>query len=399
VADLTFTQCAYVPVDGGFLVSLDYDGHTVVDGAWRSPTLVLRPAATPWAGIRDYRADLVGRGYAPASAHVPYAWWAQPIFCGWGAQCAGSVLAGKPAAALARQDFYDDLMIGLDAAGLDPGTIVIDDRWQDDYGRMTPDAEKWPDLRGWVAGQHAQGRKVLLWWKCWDPGTLPADECITDPTGRCVAVDPTSPAYRRRVGQVVASLLGPDGVDADGFKIDFTQRAPMGSGLTGAGGAWGLAGLHLLLQTIYDAAKATRPDALVITHTPHPSFGDVCDMIRLNDVLRLDPAGRSVSVVDQLRFRSAVVTASLPDHLIDTDQWPMPNREQWLAYADEQPRLGIPALYYVSAMDNTGESITAADLHTIAAGWRLYRAGLLPPAARTVPPGLTTPGPALAKPA
>lgn len=28
VADLTMTQCAYEPVDGGFLVRLDYDGHT-----------------------------------------------------------------------------------------------------------------------------------------------------------------------------------------------------------------------------------------------------------------------------------------------------------------------------------------------------------------------------------
>jgi hypothetical protein len=199
------------------------------------------------------------------------------------------------------------------------------------------------------------------------------------------------------VRQIVHDLLGADGLDADGFKVDFTQRAPMGSSLTTTGPEWGIASLHLLLRTVYDAAKATKPDALVITHTPHPSFGDVCDMVRLNDVLRLDPAGREVSVVDQLRFRSAVVAASLPEHLIDTDQWPMPSREQWLAYADEQPRLGIPALYYVTSVGSPDEAISADDLRTIALGWRTYRAGLLPPLARTVSAGLSYADPGAAE--
>jgi hypothetical protein len=397
VSDLTLTQCGYDPVDGGFLIRLDYDGHTEVSGRWRSPRLVLRPAETPWQAIRDYREDLVDRGFAPVPVQVPYAWWRQPIFCGWGAQCAGAVLAGQPAPALARQDFYDELMAGLAAADLDPGTVVIDDQWQADYGTLVPDPVKWPDLRGWIADQHGRGRKVLLWWKSWDPGSLPAAECITDPTGRRVAVDPSSAGYRDRVRQIVHDLLGADGLDADGFKIDFTQRAPMGASLTGAGPQWGIAALHLLLATIYDAAKATKPDALVITHSPHPSFGDVCDMVRLNDVLQLDPAGRPVNVVDQLRFRSAVVTAALPGHLIDTDQWPMPSREQWLAYADEQPRLGIPALYYVRSVGTPDESITADDLKAIGLGWRTYRAGLLPPDARTLSSGLTYADPSTAR--
>jgi hypothetical protein len=391
VADLTFPQCSYQPVDGGYLVSLDYDGHTEVSGHWRTPSLVLRPAATPEQAIRDYRNTLIERGFAASPASVPYAWWRQPIFCGWGAQCAGSLLAGKPASALARQDFYDDLLVGLAAADLDPGTIVIDDQWQSDYGLMTPDEDKWPDVRGWIAGQHGKGRKVLLWWKSWDPGAIPAEECITDPAGRPVSVDPANPAYRTRVRQIVHDLLSEEGLNADGFKIDFTQRAPMGSALVAAGPQWGIAALHLLLDTIYSAAKNTKPDALIITHTPHPSFGDVCDMVRLNDVLRLDPAGVPVSVVDQLRFRSAVVSAALPDHLIDTDQWPMPSREQWLAYADEQPRLGIPALYYVRSIGSSAESITADDLQAIALGWQTYRAGLLPSETRTVSPGLTYP--------
>lgn len=71
--------------------------------------------------------------------------------------------------------------------------------------------------------------------------------------------------------------------------------------------------------------KAAKPDALVVAHTLHPSFGDVCDMVRLDDVLEHDTAGRAVDVVDQLRFRAAVAGAALPGHLVDTDQWPMPS--------------------------------------------------------------------------
>jgi hypothetical protein len=44
--------------------------------------------------------------------------------------------------------------------------------------------------------------------------------------------------------------------------------------------------LHDLLAVVYLAVKEAKPDALVITHTPHPSFVDVTDMVRPNDVMR-----------------------------------------------------------------------------------------------------------------
>ena len=80
-------------------------------------------------------------------------------------------------------------------------------------------------------------------------------------------------------------MLGPDGLDADGLKVDFTARTPTGRALTATGGSWGIALLHELLSIVYAAAKEAKPDALVITHTPHPSFVDVTDMIRLNDII------------------------------------------------------------------------------------------------------------------
>ncbi len=391
VDQLTFTTAAYEPLDGGFLLRLDYEGHTQVVGKFTSPLLVLRPAASPTQAVERYREALQARGWAPASARAQHqpAWWSRPIFCGWGAQCARAAAptprsrgdAGEltatvtRAADLARQDVYDELLATLADGGVDPGTIVIDDRWQAQYGTATVDDTKWPDLRRWIAVQHRAGRRVLLWWKAWDPEGLPASECVTDPAGRPVAVDVNCPAYLARLESTVGLLLSADGFDADGFKVDFTQRAPSGESLRARPGPWGIAGLHALLGALHRAAKAAKPDALLVTQTPHPGFADVCDMVRLNDVLERASDGSRVDVVEQLRFRAGVARAALPGHLVDTDQWPMPSRQQWLAYTAVQGLLGVPALYYVEGIDTSGEPLTREDLGVVARSWARYEAG------------------------
>lgn len=367
---LTFTQLRYEPVDGGFLLRLDHEGHTRVSGTWRSARVAIAPAASPYDAVADHRALLADRGLVRGPVSPREDWWSRTIFCGWGAQCAEAARSGGgPAMALARQDQYDRWLGVLAEHNVHPGTVVIDDQWQAEYGLPDVDTGKWPDLRAWIAGRHAAGQKVLLWWRAWAPHGLPASECVLDAAGRPVAADPTNPAYRARLRATMAALLGPDGLDADGLKVDFTQRAPSGSSLVAHGDSWGIAMLHELLRTIHDGAKAAKPDALVITHTPHPSFGDVCDMVRLNDVLDSDPSGRPVPAVDQLLFRHAVVSRAMPDHLIDTDQWPMQTRADWLAYAERQAGLGVPSLYYVEAIDNSREEITGADLERVAAWW------------------------------
>jgi hypothetical protein len=397
VEDLTFSSLAYEPVDGGFLLRLAYEGHTRVAGSWTSPTIVLRPAASAWAVLDDHRRDLAEHGHVPDRTGPQPAWWREPLFCGWGAQCARAVALLHGAAdarsgtepetpaeeervvtaapMLASQHVYDEFLAVMAAHGLRPGTIVIDDRWQEEYGTAEPDTARWPDLAGWIRERHAAGQRVLLWWKAWDPGGLPVDECVTDAAGRSVAVDVANPAYLDRLRAIVTTLISSGGLDADGFKVDFTQRSPSGRTLSATEGTWGIAALHRLLKTLTDAAHAAKPDALVICHTVHPSFGDVVDMVRLNDVLKHDVGGRPVPVTDQMRSRHGVVTRTLPDHLVDTDQWPMPDRREWLDYAVLQPELGVPALYYLESIDRSGERVEAADLDVVRRTWAAYRGG------------------------
>ncbi|WP_034608972.1 hypothetical protein, partial [Cellulomonas sp. URHD0024] len=396
VATLGFTELTYEPLDDGFLLALDYDGHTAVDGRFETPALVLRPVGDPWDGLRTYRDDLVDAGFAPQGPRGDRpAWWREPIFCGWGAQCARAPLPGPTrlhpshladlplaptgtpnATDLSRADVYDELLDHLAAHGVEPGTIVVDDRWQKAYGTAEPDDERWPDLRGWIARRHDAGQRVLLWWKAWDPAGVPADECLVDPSGRPVAVDVGNPDYLDRLDRVVASLVGGAGLDADGLKIDFTQRSPSGAAVRrpGGGGPWGVAALHVLLRRAYVAAKRAKPDALVVTHTPHPSFGDVCDMVRLDDLLESDPLGARVPAAGQAAVRAATVAACLPTHLVDTDQWPMTSLAEWREYVVQQAAWGVPALYYAERIDRSGEPLEHEDLALVASSWATYRA-------------------------
>jgi hypothetical protein len=198
---------------------------------------------------------------------------------------------------------------------------------------------------------------------------LPAELCIRNPDGVSIALDPTNPETRTTVRESVRRLLAPDGIDADGLKVDFTARTPTGRSLSVHGKVWGIALLHELLAIVYEAAKDAKPDALVITHTPHPSFVDVADMLRLNDMLRLDDPDPLAPIVPQMRYRADVVRATCPELLVDTDDWCVPDRASWREYLEVKPEVGVPSLYYATHVDLTGEALEPDDYAAIRRAW------------------------------
>jgi hypothetical protein len=371
VAELGFVELAWEAGEGGSCsLRVDYEGHTRVDGDFEAPAVVLTPGLPdPYAGLRAYRDALVARGAAPPpAARAAPDWWSEPIFCGWGAQCHLAAQEGRPPRDLATQASYDRFLGDLERNGVVPRTVVIDDKWQDAYGTNAPDEAKWPDLKAWIAGRHARGQRVLLWWKAWDPEGLPAELCVRNADGAPIAVDPSRPEAAAELRRVVGRLLAPDGLDADGLKVDFTARTPSGAGLSRHGPGWGIALLHRLLEIVYAAAKEAKRDALVITHTPHPAFADVTDMIRLND-MQHGPLG----IVAQMRYRAAVVRAACPELPIDTDDWPVPGLATWRDYLAAKPELGIPSLYYSTHLDATGEALTPHDYDALRRTWARWR--------------------------
>jgi hypothetical protein len=385
-----FTEFRYHGGEG-FRLTVPYDGRTRVDGRYALPSIDLYLAESAPAALEAH----VARVRPPvASQQRTPAWWREPLFCGWGAQCqlAAADQEYQPAdvpdvdafvrtlrfaPAYARQSHYERWLAALARHGIHPGTVVIDDKWQLSYGENEVDPEKWPDLRRFVRDQHAAGRRVALWLKAWDLDGIPPDECICTEAGLPVAVDPTNPAYERRLRVSVRRMLSGEGYDADGFKIDFTHRIPVGPGLRAHGDAWGLELMKRLLTVIHDEAMHTKSDALVIAHAPHPYLADTVDMIRLNDMIdltRLPPD--SDSVLPALRHRAEVARIARPHAPIDTDNWPVPNRAAWREYVRAQPELGVPALYFATAIDITQEPLEEGDYALIRESWQRYRRGV-----------------------
>jgi hypothetical protein len=351
-----FTGFHYDATEQAFSLRLTYEGQTAVDGEFTTPsTLFLFGDADPYAGMARYVEALRERRLVP-SPHPPVrpAWWEEPIFCGWGAQCQLAGQAGGAAPDFARQEHYDSFLDALGQQGLTPGVVVLDDKWQRAYATGDADPEKWPDLKGWISRRHEVGQHVLLWWKAWDPEGLPAEQCVRNGAGEPVGADPSHPAYEATLRESVRRMLSREGYDADGFKVDFSARTPSGPSLVRHGREWGVELLNRLLRILYDEAKRVKPDALVMTHTPNPYFADVTDMIRLNDV------NTGAPVVAQMRHRAQVARVACPSLLIDTDNWPMRDRATWREYLGVQNELGIPSLYFATHV-GSGEPLEEAD--------------------------------------
>jgi hypothetical protein len=360
---------------GGFGFSLVYDGHERVDGVWHSPQLVCLTAPDEYQAVERYCAWLREQGLVPTQGRGPAQdWWSEPIFCGWGEQVSQEVAAGGPkAAGWATQANYERWLQVLEAQDLHPGTVVIDDKWQRCYGLNDVDCAKWPDLPGFIAGQHRRGRYVLLWLKAWDPEGLPLAECIRDASGAPLAVDPAHPAARARLTTQVRFMLRD--LDADGFKIDFTHLIPRGRGARSCGGRWGLELLRQWLGIISTAAREAKPEALIIAHTANPYLADLVDMLRLNDVAGLmDPQG---SIVGDMRHRVRIARAASPWWLLDADNWPCSTRVQWRGYISAQAggAFGVPSLYHAERLGwgATNDALQAEDYAAVRAAWATYR--------------------------
>ena len=60
--------------------------------------------------------------------------------------------------------------------------------------------------------------------------------------------------------------------------------------------------------------------------------------------------------------------------MIDTDDWPMPDLEEWRAYLAAKASLGVPALYYADRVDN-GDTFAPEDYDALRRTWSSWRTG------------------------
>jgi len=362
----SFTRFEYSPSPWDFRFRLTYEGMTRSGGAWESPTFLFCPAESDYAALEAYCGVLRERGFVNENRHIRADWWSKPIFCGWGEQNVTAAREGGGGSTYAAQVYYDRFLAIIREKRLKPGTMVIDDKWQKHYGTFEVDTTKWPDLRGWIDERHAEGLRVLLWFGAWNPEGLPEDETIRNADG-VVCADPTSPAYQERIREYMHRMLSSDAgcYNADGIKYDWTNGIPVTEGYSVHGDAWGIELLKSLTQQVYDAGKAAKPDALIITHTANPYFAECADMIRLNDIFI-----GCREVASMMTHRQKIARIACPHALIDCDNSSAPNHTEWLEFTRMQPELGVPSLYFLTGFDGSSERITDDDWEILAPIWR-----------------------------
>lgn len=346
--------------------TLPLDGCTEIDGWWESPAVFGCFGESDMEVLEKYadwqykHRDFTCRTAQDATPD----WWRAPIFCGWVAQCdLADADPNATAKDYADQATYTRFSDKLDEIGLDPGVIIIDDKWQREYGTMSPDPAKWPSLRNFADDQHARGRKVLLWFKSWDCEGLPPEECITV-DGAPVCADPTNPKYLSRLRNAIYTLLSEDvGCFAcDGFKVDFFDCLPITAGMhTYQKGVYGIELMKCLSEAIYQFAKDAKPDALINMSALHPYFAGNCDQFRIHDY---DAFVRSP--LSTMRYRAEMAQAVYPGVIVDCDGFHGRTKYETLRILQEQPEIGVPDLYYFPA------DFTEEDWAAVRKAWAEY---------------------------
>jgi hypothetical protein len=337
-------------------------GYRPLDGDFASPVLAITFAYDPLDALQAYTEWLDKSGFSTQPAAKDVYWHHLPIFCGWAEQTVESVPKGEAPNKLATQANYEKWLSILNDRNLPVGTVVIDDKWQQAYGTFEVDEKKWPDLKGFVAAQHARGRHVLLWIPVAQTDGLPPSLCVTA-QGKCVTADAGSPAYEAYLRPRIRHLVQDIGID--GFKEDWVG-APAAPGLPLTGPATGIEFVRRFQWILYSETHKWKPDAMVETQTVNALFRESSDLIRLNDIWY---ATRNVPNV--LRLRAGIAHISgWP--LVDTDNASSTTLKDWWAYMQAQPTIGIPALYFVTRTESTQESPSDDQWTALAALWRSY---------------------------
>ena len=350
----------------GASFSVNYAGRTTCDGEFASPVVALHFGYNEYEVMAKYVAWLDGQGFSTKLRFANAPWHHFPLFCGWAQQEVECLTGTSKAGEMATQENYERWVNTLEARGLAVGTVVIDSKWDKHDGLLDVDEARWPDLKGFIARQHAKGRHVLLWLNVSASDGLAPELCVIR-DGKAVSGDASNPAFEEFLRQRIKYLIADLG--ADGFKEDGVHGLDMAK-VQQRGPLFGMEFLAKYQNIIADEAHKWRPDAMIETQTPNPLFRESSDVLRLNDIWY---GSRDVTRMMKIRARISWI-AGWP--LVDTDNPGSAGLEQWWSYTQAQPTIGIPALYIVTATEGSRETVPDSQWKQLALIWNDYIARL-----------------------
>ena len=352
-----------------FWLSTDQSGHTEVSREWQTPSVFIYRADSYEDAVEKYSARYFELGYAvPHKEELRPRFWYGPIACGWLEQLASMYAGGYGLVAGSRQELYEGFVERLHGRGIEPKILIIDDKWQKEYGTAHEDTEKWPDLAGFIRRMRRDhGIHTFMWYKMWDSEGVPEEYCVFDERENRYVVDPTNPGYLKILRDAIHYIISDDEgcLGADGLKIDFAFWQPVGRKARSYSGKYGVELFRELVSRIREYMKAEKPYAVLNCSPCHPYFADLCDQARLHDY-----DYRQRNSFEEFSQRAALYRAALPGVLIDTDGCGHNTRRDTMRYLTRSAQIGIPDIYCVS--DTPYLSLSDEDWQAVADAFAEY---------------------------
>ncbi|MDD6095054.1 MAG: hypothetical protein PUC29_04850 [Clostridia bacterium] len=370
-----FTKFTYTTKSDNFLrrfwLSTDQSGHESFQGEWISPKILVFGAPDRETALKYYSDYYFANGLSERKAkETPPRFWYGPIACGWIEQAAYSMKhnLGLGAQELACEKLYNNFMSEMKRRNLHPQILIIDDKWQKEYGTAVADTEKWPDLRGWIDRNLQENNcRTMLWYKLWDAEGLPDDCTMYDEKENRRVADPTNPKYRALLRENLHRLLSSDQgcYNAYGLKLDFAFFQPVGEKSESYSGLYGVELYYEYVKFIYECVKEIKPEAVVSGSPCHPYFNKYIDHGRLHDYF---PDLRRC--FEEFRFRAMLYKTALPDAVIDTDGSSFHSRRDTMRHLTMAHTIGVPDLYCITPMPSL--ELSDSDWDKVAKVWSEY---------------------------
>jgi hypothetical protein len=224
---------------------VNYNGFRKLgdDGFFMSPVIAFHFGFSEFECLSRYTNWVDECGFSTQLLNpIPPLWHRDPIFCGW---CEQTVIAHKnPLTTAANECTQQNYELWIDIheeRGIPFRTIVIDDKWQKNYGDFVVDDVKWPDLVSFIEKAHLKNQHVLLWIPGHHKEGLP-DEWLVKFNGIGFSADVTNPNYENYLREQIKKLITLYGVD--GFKVDWTGGLTNEREIEIHGNLFGLEYLH-----------------------------------------------------------------------------------------------------------------------------------------------------------
>lgn len=268
------------------------------------------------------------------------AWWDKLTVCPWGDQAVRLFNQGIGTTQAWVADYLDRAEVLYRDSTF---TFLIDDQWRKRTNDPEVNTAVYPNLRALIDTAHHRGHHVMLQWPFWPA----ADSSLACKMHICQIpgvnagsiLDATDPLYETFADSVLRAILSPEGLNADGLKMDFLSfvRDP-GLGIYGdPRQGMGMQEQLMAAKKWTAIAKRIKPDCLLTYTIANPFFNDVVDKIRTND---------NGNPWSQYQLRARTASQMSPYAFLDSDGWQL-RHEDMEPYYFGACVFGTPAPYYM----------------------------------------------------